>query len=330
MPALDPTERWAERSITPQQGATRAFDCCGYVTGAAAIGSVVNKFAIRTGAIHPEDPTMFVALGGVTARANEGPQTWIVTVTYVYLAQSKGQDADPLARPTRWQIVPSEISVSAELDRYKNLVGNSAGAAADPPFPRNVKVLEIIATRYFPNYSIAYGLQFMNGVNASDVPIKSLGTVPAESIMCTFIAPTSEIILEYPQPIEVVHKFQVRGPKISGDANDPAFRLRMIDKGFSGWYVGTSGATVQGDFSDPDPENSGRYRIRSSPTLLDGYGKPIDPNIKIGVNGMDPQRTPDKFLPRDTEVKRVGTGYAVALEFGEEQKVDFAQIIANL
>ena len=350
MATLPPTEDWRQASHTPLQRAHRTFVAPGYTTATDAINAVTAKFAIRYGSAlsSPKitDPNMYVAMGGVSVKTLDGPTTWQVDVEYAYLANtySTGQDGPPLERPTEWDITPGLDSVEVDADIFGNPIANSAGI----PFPKRqktIRTLFIRATRYYPNFSIATALKYMNKINASPVRIKSLGTVGWGAIKCTMIAPVGKIILDQLSPIQVVHEFEVRNVLVSGEAREPGFMLVEIDKGGSGWYM-KGGKYCQGDFSIPDPKTvtdvlpyGTDYITKSGETLLNGDGYPIFSELDAGVRiGEGPTATvqqtiappPDRRLDTAQVMRQKGVGEAVRLLFQVEQEIDFGPLIAGL
>lgn len=338
MASLQPTEDWRMRSHKPRVSAARGFLAPGYSTSQAAIAAVIGNFGVRPGAVHPDDPYMFVTMDGLEARNQDGPTTWIVTVAYAYLAStySAGQDAEPLLRPTRWLIQPGLDSINIDMDVYGNPIANSAGVPFEPKRTDMIRTLFIRATRFYSNYAIGTALKYMNKTNASPVTIKSLGIVPAGCLKCNLIAPTQEIVLDQPQPIEVVHEFEVRGEIVTGDNLDPGFALAEIDKGSAGWYY-KNNIAYQGDFSTPDPADSTQYINRTSEVLLDGTGAPlpqeITAGVRIGTGNSSSVNTPNR-APQGKElpitVQRRPTDKAIRLLFTVKKSIDFGPLIAGL
>jgi hypothetical protein len=339
MPTLEPTEMWTGKEYSPFLSAQRAFICPGYADEGAAINAVFGRFGCRPGTPHRLNPALF-ATNGVQARTQDGPTTWIVIVPYSYLqgAQSQGSDLEPLLRPTRYLIEPGISSELVDVDAYGNAYTTSAGFPFDEQHYRPFRSLRITATRYYPNYDIALGLKYMNKINLTPVNIKSLGTVQKGQMYCEFIGPTSEIILTQPAPIEVKHVFEIRGPLVSGAADDPSFRYRRLDAGRQGWYQDSSSNFQPEDFSSPDPSRSNAtykyYRSRTAPTPLNGAGQPIDNTVKLGegISPKTPVNPPNNRKlagsPSGPERKLIGNYYY--LLFTEFNTIDFGPLLAGL
>lgn len=333
MASQTPTERWSDRTYTPLQGATRTFDVPGYDTSTAAIAAVINNFGVRPGAPHPDDPFMYVTMGGINARNNEGPTTWIVSCNYGYLAQTSGLgQANPLQNPTRWAFTLGLESINVDADASGEPITNSAGTPFDPKETRTINTLQVTATRFYPNFSIALALRYMNRVNASPIQMKSLGTIPKGCIKCQLICPSNEIVLSQPSPIEVVHRFEIRGKMVSGIDSDPGFWLRQLDEGTTGWYLGDDQQFYEEEFSVRDAENvASAYKIKTNKTLLNGTGVPRDPTVKLG-RGTAP-KTPHATNPEFQLGRNVGISQkpkATYLYFWVEDLVDFGPLIAGL
>lgn len=339
MATLPPTELWTEREYAPFQSAQRAFICPGYADGGAAINAVYAAFGCRPGTPHPLNPSVFATIG-VQVRNRDGPTTWIVIVPYNYLqgAQSSGAELEPLLRPTRYLIEPGISSEQVEVDAYGNTYMNAAGFPFEEQHYRPMNSLKITATRFYPNYNIALGLKYQKKTNAVPVQINTLGTVQTGQMYCEFIGPTQEIILSQPAPIEVKHVFEVRGPLVSGAADDPSFRYRRLNSGTQGWYKDASGALQAEEFSCPDPSRSSSgktyYKTCSAPTPLKPDGTPIDSNVRLG-EGLSPKtpvsppanRTLAQF-PQGPEFQLIKGFYY--LVFTDINTIDFGPLLSGL
>lgn len=329
MASMPPTERWSERTYSPRQSATRTFDVPGYDTGTAAISAVINNFGVRPGTPYPDDNFLFIPMEGISARNNEGPTTWIVTVQYAYLAQAAfGVGDNPLSNPTVWEVHSGLEGVSTETDSWGYPITNSAGDPPDSLADMTITTLTIRATKHYLNYSIAQALKYMNKVNSTPVTLKTFGTLLPGQVKCKLICPTSQIIISQQVAIEVVTDFEVRSPRISGSNDDPAFAYSMIDRGWRGWW-NNSDVPTQGDFSEPDPTTPGRYKSRTLPTLLNGRGQPLDPTIKIGETGKTPITTPPYIgLSPFANVQKTGDRRRIL--FPVSVSADLGPLIASL
>lgn len=329
-----PTEQWSGEDFAPYKNSRRSFICPGYASGAEAIVAVYGRFGCKPGSQHPKNPNLFATLD-VSARAEDGPTTWIVTVPYAYLtaAQAEGGELEPLLKPTRYRILPSLVQEESDVDAFGNPYTNSAGFPIDPD-QRTFNALTIIATRYYPTYSIGHALKYMNMVNANPVDVKTLGKVERGQMKCTFIGLTEEVTLMKPVPLEVEHHFEIRGPLVSGVATDPGFRRRVLDAGRQGWYKDASGKYQPEDFSAPDPsKGTSYYKTKSAPTLLNGAGVPRDAEVRLG-EGSNP-KTPvypstAYELPLTVERKQMKGGGPVYLYFTNVNEIDFAPLLAGL
>lgn len=342
MAAQQPTEIWSQRGYTRNTSAQRVFIAPGYTTAAAAEAAVIGNFGVQPGAPHPDDQYLYVTFGGITCRNEGGPTTWIVNVPYTPIPQSVGTN-DPLLRDTRWEITNALESIAIDVDRFGNPITNSAGTPIDPKPTRTINTLQISAFRYYPNYSISTALQYMNKVNASAIQVKSLGLVPAGCMKCLMIQPTNPIILTKPAPIEVVHRFEIRGALVSGVADDPAYALRFLDQGYSGWYKDAQGRFQPGEFSEKDPRTANNatpeYINRSQITLMNGRGGPLDyfvmqgqpVMIGEGQNPKTPEEVgPSQHVPDLQQVRRVYKNGVAFLHFDAEDRIEFAPLISGL
>lgn len=340
--AQDITERWSDKSYAPKGTSVRTFDAVGFDNEAQAVSATCSKFGCYPGQPHPRDATQFVQMGGVSARTNQGPETWIVSATYSYLPPDAvtvagAGNTSPLQQPTRWRIDPSLESVQVDSDNFGNPLLSSALTPLGKT-SRVIRCLTISAWKYYPNFSIAWALRFMNCVNFNPVTVKSLGVVDPYRMKCTHIGPVEDIVLTQPRPIEVLHQWTIRGATVSGIKNDPGYRQRFLDQSYSGWYQGTDNAFRQGDFSEPEPNNQSFYRTRTVPTLLDGTGKPLDSKIKIGegTSPKSPASAPKKLTGPFFTASYGGDGNnssgisAYFANYAFEPAVDFSELFAVL
>lgn len=323
------TELWSEDKIIKNQSATRGFLAVNYATGPAAIAAAINRFGLRVGQTHPDDPSMVIGDSSLSVATHQGPTTWKVMANYLYFPTSFAS-SEKLKRPTLWSILPSLESSQTDQDIHKRPIINSAGT----PFPKPEKTINnlvIRARKYFPNYSIKQAFTYQNKVNSKAVTLRSFGTVPDRCMKCTLIAPVSEDIdLNTPAPLEIVFHFEIRTKGVSGEKNDVGFQLRLLDQGYSGWWEDTSGVKHPGDFTEKDVM-TGQYVKRTVPTLLDGEGKPIDASIKVGTGtGKAPVPPPPKYSAVFNVIAGSVKGEPSFLQYDLYDYVDFTPLLALL
>jgi hypothetical protein len=121
---------------------------------------------------------------------------------------------------------------------------------------------------------------------------------------------------------------------VSGEDEDPGFYLRFLDKGTSGWYRKTSdGKYYQGEFSVPDTTTPGQYKEAPTEILLDGTGRPVDNNVRVGTGASANVQTPsakEVNIDREKVPRRLGLGGAVFMNYWVEALVEFGPLLAGL
>jgi hypothetical protein len=331
------TELWSARALTWGRSATRAALVVNTTTATAAIQDAIATLSAGVGASHPQDGRLYVADQGAIGVSNEGgPTTWRVTFNYTRKdggAGAAGGD-ELLAKRTRWRWTPGTAGETTDNDLHGNVIANSAGSPFQPKAMREYPTLQLEAYRYVSRFDLPLALRFMGKNNSNGFTIAQFGRVEPGQVRCLFIGPTQDFIEvrdgEQP-PVEICHRFEIRNAAVSGEFNDPGFKLRVLDKSRGGWAL-VDGKLTPGEFSTKTP--TGGYVEVGEEILLDGTGKPIDPEIRIGTKAATvktPVSGPTTFYGED---KKIGTDKgpkgATYRIFEVFESIDFSPLIAVL
>ena len=334
------TELWSARSLQWGQSAQRAALVVSTTTATAAINDAISTLGAGVGSSHPQDGRLYIADQSAIGASNEGgPTTWRVSFSYTRKDGSTGGGgggSEMLDRPTRWRWLPGLSAETIDKDIHGNVIGNSAGTPFEPKATREFPTLILEAYRYYSTFDMAIALRFIGRVNSNAFNISQFGRVEPGQVRCLMLAPTQDF-QEVPDgeqpPVELCHRFEIRNLAVSGEAKDPSFKLRVLDKGRSGWWD-DNGTKTRGDFSTKDTE-TGDYVAVSEDVLLDGQGRPIDQAIRIGIgkaaNVKTPAMAPSEFWRVETnigdDVTSSGARYRL---FDTGPDIDFSPLVSSL
>jgi hypothetical protein len=232
--------------------------------------------------------------------------------------------------------LPGLSPETIDKDIHGNVIANSAGRPFEPKTQREFPTLILEAYKYYSTFDMAMALRYIGRGNSNTFTISQFGQVQPGQVRCLMIAPTQdfqEIADGEQPPVEVCHRFEIRNSAVSGEANDPGFRLRVLDKGRGGWYATTDGKKIRGDFTAKNGATE-LYEPVEDDVLLDGEGMPIDINIGIGTGAQadvkTPTQSPSIYLPESVDVERAGSDKPTWLLFDVIPSVDFTPLVASL
>jgi hypothetical protein len=272
------TERFSDRRLGIVAGAwtaTRSWIVTGVTDDEAAADATVPH-----GDPHPLNGNMHVA--DRTVVRFKGPLVYLVTATYRF-GDVGGGYSDPTMEPT--QILPDlqEDGGPSEVDSYKNPVVNSAGNPYDPAAGTIfTQTATFTARKVLPFYDISVAMAVMNHVNAAPFTIANFGTADKYQAYCFYYRPA--------QAYTKLSPYVLVEAKIGVRPGDNPWAPRIVDKGKWGWYFDTEFAIeVKGQFCNKAGV------LYDSDVLLDGTGKPIDPQwyVSDGAgNAIAPVKNP--------------------------------------
>lgn len=207
---------------------------------------------------HPWDVLLLAQQPTVT---REGFNLYLVSVDYVRLggSGSNPDPNDPLNAPLvyRWEM--GNTTESVDRDAAGNPILNSVGEPFDPPPTKNIGTLFLTVTRNEPSYDPGIALTYQNKRNSDQ-----FFGAEAGQALCLSIAP-AEAFAADAEYIPVQYHFEFRADK---------FRHRIRDQGLNGRFDDNGTSKIAPFYMNSTDR-------ASTPILLDGTGKPMDPSIKV-------------------------------------------------
>lgn len=295
--AVEVTEKWSGTVLTRTTDgwtARRAFQ----VSGTSSQLEAQNAIPVTVGSSHPDNA--FLRCNSVEADDNQVLRT--VTCEYS-TAPFAIFDPDPLNQPTQWRWQPGTETSPIDRDIYGNTIRNSAGVTFDPPVNRFTGTLHLQAVRNEPFYDVQKALLYQNKLNSDTFSITGAGIVQPGQVLCLSIDCASSISSDAPF-VTVVYNFELRGPDFDGEDSDAGFKARILDQGDKCWYK--PGEVLAGLPTMGNIVNVRGELVGSVP--LDGTGKPINTNLKVGEDDKLSPETSARPLPSEAQVVTVGSG----------------------
>jgi hypothetical protein len=247
----------------------------------------------------------------------KGPLSRIVKVYYQVLSSDAVIGPNPLNQP--WTIYPELVATSEPMEVEPGsaqdnplAICDSAGILFNPGPNGEVFDILISITRNEPFYPLQKSLQFKNTTNKGNYTIPQIGTVTDGQLLCLPIR-AGEPYTSQSLYVPVIYSLRAR---IDG------WRIRMLDRGYQGWY-NDKGTPKRGPFVDLT-----NTRV-SDPVLLNGKGAPLEPNIFKVLSGADllpktPINAPVNKLKGDyIDNSQTPAGGAVFLKYRQFRSVLF-------
>lgn len=206
--------------------------------------------------------------------------------------QGGADNVDPLERKPSVTWRTGRIAVPTEIDTYGYPLVNSAGDSRDPAETRYLKVKYLTIIRWEKGYDYERYGKYEDAVNEKDIVIRGspgdgkvvfrAGEVHCDTIEPAEVYSPDQIILPIAFNFEIIQEWRVN-PQ-SGELTRMRNPWRVLsafkDKGLTGW-ASVSGTLKKGDLYYADDSEKVSTEI-----ALDGTGRPIDPNIRVSLDGL--------------------------------------------
>lgn len=271
------TFRWSDVRLTYGVDAVQAWDVVKAATAIEAIGAV----PVTAGSTHPHDNTL--TADPLSAEA-QGFKFWKVTANYKAAGSGGGGGSSGavLGRPKlRW--TRGTVSGSVDVDAANRPLFNSAGDLFDGQ-TREKGERGFIITRVEQSYNLAKADEYEDTINDSTVTLLNKYTFAPRTLRLVSYMPAGDIDFDA-TTIQAEYLFLIRRD---------TWRRRLPDRGNRGWYTGDGGTKKKDAFV------TDKGQILTD-VLLDGTGKPIDPEIRVGPDRKEPIANPTPVTPKAIE-----------------------------
>lgn len=278
-----------------------------------------GSFPVEINSTWPDGDTELKCKRYSIRRVSNAQRLFRVVATYEKPTGGASEHEDdtenPLSSPPeiRWSDIVSNEPV--DRDYNDNPIVNSAGVGFEGGVNRRFITKQLTFTRNESSFSVTDGLAYENTVNSDSF----LGAQPKE-VFCAGIAPTT-VYTASSTYVSVAYTFEFRAIGIWGaDPHQP----RVRDEGYMAW-------AVIDDVESLVEIRTKTGTIVTSPVLLDGKGRPIDPDgsgltYRTGEGG--PLETEPSWSQRPVPeyVAQEGAGDAVYLRFKAYEPKAFAPL----
>lgn len=258
------TERWQDYRFVAGESATRVWD----VVGTRSVGrALVIRPVARKNESHELDSRLIARAPEVTRPGFE-----LIRITVNYERRDINSTESPFDEPPKigWRTVTESDAVETDYDGNPLITSSYQGL--DPPYQRDFNSKVLIYSRWEATYNEPKAEQFENTVNNSAVTLFNGLRFEAGRMRLMSYEPVEEYALDAPA-VRVAYTFLIkRNRKFVGDAH----QLRVLDQGTRGFYQRPDNRAIDtGYVTTPGGDRC------TTPVLLDGTGRPLDPAFKV-------------------------------------------------
>lgn len=278
--AAEAFENWSNRQLQRGKSATIFFDVIN-ADDESEVEPTLPAYAQRLGQ-HPIDPNLFCEMPDILQVSPKG--MYHVTCKY-----SPTPDTDfGIGEPILYSVEFGSKSVPIVADVYGNLITNSVSL----PFEgvqREEDTVFLVAKRWESIWNIRTYLAYRGSYNSDSFVWPLMGRIDPGQARFVSYAPLQEWAFNH-NKIQVAYKIEIApgefqdtdiGPDDTEITVWDAFKLRLLDRSEQGTW-NDSGTIKRGAFFEQGSKSP------AGTVLLDGFGKPVNPIVKVGMNHKDP------------------------------------------
>lgn len=278
------TERWSDRQYVRGESAQRAWDVIGCADEEQVVAAVRGEWGVDQGATHPLDNRL-VANKPVVVTVAPAGRMWKYTLPYRFTGGGAGGELD---LPPLLEWGHGWDSMRPASDFYKNALTNSAGDVSPDVEHESVPTSYLTIRRWESAFDIQRGYFFRDAVNNDQFALFGKYQVFPGQAHCQGIAPAQAYKVDA-TPQVILYRFEFRAGKVQDpDGLWDGFKRHEVDKGRDGWYS-SGNRSVRGHIT-----NGAGERVTND-VLLDGYGRPLDPDLRVA--GAVPVGNPNPLPP---------------------------------